>query len=290
MGMDQRSRPVRWRDRVSIDANRMRAGLERTLAGQIVVRIAELNPVERGLALGSKLFTAVIPLAIILSALLSSRDLVATRVVDGFGLTGAGATALRQLLQVPAGETGSSISVIGLLVLVYSLVSFSRALQRVYVDAWRLPPMRSRGIAWGLMWIVAFAVWFSLSTPVSRFLYAHGFRVGAVVLSLALGSILWMVTPFILLGRRVAMHELLPGGIATAVLLVAFNLGSRLYLPHSTTSNVRHYGLVGVTFTILSWLFAFSLTLIASAAIGAVLSERRRGDAATTPPAPGSGS
>jgi membrane protein len=290
MGMDQRSGPVRWRDRVSTDTTRMRAGLERTLPGQIVMRIVELNPVERGLALGSKLFTAVIPLSIILAALLSSRDAVATRVVDGFGLTGAGATALRALLQVPAGETGSSISVIGLLVLVYSLVSFSRALQRVYVDAWRLPPMRSRGIAWGLMWIVAFSVWFSLSTPLSRWLYAHGFTVGALVVSLALGSILWMVTPFILLGRRVAMRELLPGGVATALLLVAFNLGSRLYLPHSTTSNVRRYGLVGVTFTILTWLFAFSLTLIASAAIGAVLSERRRGRAGEPPPAPTSSS
>ena len=263
----------------------MRARVERTLVGQIVVRIFELNPVERGLALGSKLFTAVIPLTIILATLVSSRDAVATRVVEGFGLSGAGAGALRELLRVPAGETGSSISVIGLLVLVYSMVSFSRALQRVYVDAWRLPAMRSQGIAWGLLWIVAFAVWFSLSTPVSRVLHAHGFHVGAVVVSLTLGSILWMVTPFILLGRRVAMRELLPGGIATAVLLVVFNLGSRLYLPHSTTSNVRRYGLVGVTFTILTWLFAFSLTLIATAAIGAVLSERRRGRAAQTPPA-----
>ncbi|HEX3330971.1 MAG TPA: YhjD/YihY/BrkB family envelope integrity protein [Gaiellales bacterium] len=264
----------------------MRARVERTLIGQIVVRIVDLNPVERGLALGSKLFTAVIPLAIIMSALVSSRDVVATRLIEGFGLTGAGAASMRELLRVPAGETGSSISVIGLLVLVYSALSFSRSLQRVYVDAWRLPPMRSQGIAWGLLWIVAFAVWFSLSTPVSRVLHAHGFHVGAIVVSLALGSILWMVTPFILLGRRVAMRELLPGGIATAILLVLFNLGSRLYLPHSTTSNVHRYGLVGVTFTILTWLFAFSLTLIASAAIGAVLSERRRGgDAGTAPPA-----
>lgn len=267
-----------------IDTARVRARAERTLPGQAVVRIVELNPVERGLALGSKLFTAVIPLTIIMAALVSSRDAVATRLVEGFGLTGGGAAALRELLRVPAGETGSSISVIGLLVLVYSALSFSRALQRVYVDAWRLPPMRSEGIAWGLLWIVAFAVWFSLSTPVSRLLHDHGYHVGAVVVSLALGSILWMVTPFILLGRRVAMRALLPGGIATAILLVAFNLGSRLYLPHSTTSNVRRYGLVGVTFTILTWLFAFCLTLIASAAIGAVLSERRRGPAAETPP------
>jgi membrane protein len=264
-----------------IDPAPLRTRLERTLAGQVVLRLAELNPVERGLALGSKLFTAVVPLAIILSSVMSSRDAVATRVIEGFGLTGAGAAALRDLLRVPAGQTGSAISVIGVLVLVYSMLSFSRALQRVYQDAWRLPAMRREGMAWGLLWVVAFAVWFSLSTPISRALHARGLNLGAVVVSVALGSILWMITPFILLGRRIAMRALLPGGVATAVLLVAFNLGSRVYLPRSTTTNVGRYGLVGVTFTILTWLFAFSLTLIASAAIGAVLNERRSGNAQT---------
>jgi len=266
------------------DPARIRARVERTLVGQVFLRLAELNPVERGLALGSKLFTAVVPLAIILSSLMSSRDAVATRLIEGFGLTGAGAAALRELLRVPAGQTGSAISVIGILVLIYSLLSFSRALQRVYQDAWRLPPMHSRGMAWGLLWVVAFAVWFSLSTPISRALHAHGLNLGAAIVSVALGSILWMVTPFILLGRRVAMRALLPGGIATAILLVVFNIGSRVYLPRSTTSNVGRYGLVGVTFTILTWLFAFSLTLIASAAIGAVVSERRSGNTPHEPP------
>jgi len=266
------------------DPARIRARVERTLVGQVFLRLAELNPVERGLALGSKLFTAVVPLAIILSSLMSSRDAVATRLIEGFGLTGAGAAALRELLRVPAGQTGSAISVIGILVLIYSLLSFSRALQRVYQDAWRLPPMHSRGMAWGLLWVVAFAVWFSLSTPISRALHAHGLNLGAAIVSVALGSILWMVTPFILLGRRVAMRALLPGGIATAILLVVFNIGSRVYLPRSTTTNVGRYGLVGVTFTILTWLFAFSLTLIASAAIGAVVSERRSGNTPHEPP------
>jgi membrane protein len=266
------------------DSAGLRARAERTLVGQVLLRLAELNPVERGLALGSKLFTAVVPLAIILSSLMSSRDAVATRLIEGFGLTGAGAAALRELLRVPAGQTGSAISVIGILVLIYSLLSFSRALQRVYQDAWRLPALNARGMAWGLLWVVAFAVWFSLSTPISRALHERGFNLGAVVVSVALGSILWIVTPFILLGRRVAMRELLPGGVATAILLVIFNVGSRVYLPRSTTSNVGRYGLVGVTFTILTWLFAFSLTLIASAAIGAVVSERRSGSTPHEPP------
>jgi membrane protein len=267
-----------------IDAQSARARFERTLPAQLLERLASLNPVERGLAMGSKLFTAVVPLSILVGGLLSSRVAVADRLIEGFGLTGAGRAALLQLFQVPSGEVASGVSVIGVLVLLYSMVSFARTLQRVYEDAWGLPPLRSHGIVWGMVWVVAFAVYFSLSTPLAHLLHDHGLTVTATIVSLAFGTILWMVTPFILLGRRVAPRVLVPGGIATALLLTAFNLGSRVYLPGNITRNVEHYGLVGVTFAILSWLFAFSLTLIVSAACGAVLAERRTDWARPQPP------
>jgi membrane protein len=263
--------------RARIDPVTLRARFDQTLPGRLVERVLELNPIERGLALGSKLFTAVIPLSIILGGILSTPDAVAERLIEGFGLTGAGATALRRLLEVPVGDTRVTINLVGLLVLLYSLLSFAHALQRVYEHAWRLPTLRSRGFLWGGVWVVAFTTYFSLSTPLAHLLNAHGFHVGATLVTLISGSLLWMFTPFILLGRRVRPRVLVPGGIATALLLTAFNLGSRVYLPGSTTTNVQRYGLVGVTLTILTWLFAFSLMLIVSAASGAVLAERRFG-------------
>jgi membrane protein len=256
-------------------ARSLRARFQQTLAGELVRRLERLNPIERGLALGSKLFTTVVPLSILVSALFSTGNVFATRLIEGFGLTGAGAQALRTLFDVPSGQVQAGVSIIGILVVSYSLLSFARALQRVYEDAWQLPPLRTRGVAWGALWMVAFACYFSLSTPIAGVLYRHGFHVGATVSSLVFGSMLWLVTPFILLGRRVPMRVLLPGGIASAVLLSLFNLGSRAYLPHSMSTNIHRYGLVGVTFTILTWLFAFSLTLIVAAATGAVLGERR---------------
>ena len=63
------------------------------------------------------------------------------------------------------------------------------------------------------------------------------------------------------------------GGITTAILLTLFNIGTRVYIPGNMTTNITRYGLVGATFTILSWLFAFSLVLVVSAAAGAVLSD-----------------
>lgn len=253
----------------------VRERLEATLAGKLIERLGELSVLERSLALGSKLFTTVVPLSILVSALLGRRNPLATRLIDGFGLTGAGANAMRSLFDVPSAQVGDAINLIGVLVMGYSLISFAQLLQRIYEAAWHLPPIRSLGVAWGGVWVVAFALYFSLSTPLARLLYQDGFRVSATIVTLIAGSILWLVTPFILLGRRVRFRVLVPGGVASALLLTAFNVGSNVYLPHSMTENVHRYGLVGVIFTLLSWLFLLSLILVVTAACGAVLGERR---------------
>jgi len=252
-----------------IDVRALRKRFKQSVLGRLADRFFELRPIERGLALGSKLFTAVVPAAIIVSGLLSAPHALSNRLVEGLGLTGSGAAAVQQLFQVPQGTAGATINIVGVLVLLYSLVSFARALQRLYEDAWHLPPTRT-GIAWGLVWLVAFSAYFSLSSPVARLLHAHGYTVGAFLVSLIGGAVLWSVTPAILLGRRVPLRALRRGGLTTAVLLTLFNVGTHVYVPHSMTTNVSRYGLVGVTFTILSWLFAFSLVLVASAAAGAV--------------------
>ncbi len=261
---------------VGVNARALRDRFERTLAGRLVDGVLVLNPIERALALGSKLFTAVVPAAILVSALLSSPDALPDRLIDGFRLTGAGAAAVRQLFEVPSGASGATVSIVGVFVLVYSLVSFARSLQRVYEDAWHLPHLRS-GVAWGMVWLVAFAVYFSLTTPVTRLLHHHGLHLSALLVSVIGGAVLWSVTPAILLGRRVPLRALRRGGITTAILLTLFNIGTRIYIPGNMTTNITRYGLVGATFTILSWLFAFSLVLVVSAAAGAVLSDTPAG-------------
>src|SRR4051794_31572795 len=84
-------RPART---VSVTARQVRvavadvvARLERTLAGRFVLRLIELRVVDRALALSSKLFVAVLPLAILSSSILS-KDSFGDELVDRFGLTG----------------------------------------------------------------------------------------------------------------------------------------------------------------------------------------------------------
>src|SRR3954449_12104470 len=75
--------------------------LERTLAGRFVLRLVELRVVDRALALSSKLFVAILPLAILSSSLLSKRSFGEELVVR-FGLSGAGANAARTLFASPS--------------------------------------------------------------------------------------------------------------------------------------------------------------------------------------------
>jgi len=86
-----------------------------------------------------------------------------------------------------------------------------------------------------------------------------------------LGSVIWALTPYILLGGRVRSRRLLATGVLTAVSLTLFAVVSRLYMPAIMSTDARRYGLIGAAFGIVSWLFASSVVLIGSATTGAVL-------------------
>src|SRR5690348_7917271 len=80
-----------------------------------------LQGFDRAVALAGQAFTALIPLLIVYSAIVSKqsgRDF-ADQVVDTFDLTGAAAATVRQAF-APATSVESSVSVLGVFILVFS--------------------------------------------------------------------------------------------------------------------------------------------------------------------------
>jgi len=69
---------------------KLKARFERSFAGEVVAELLRLEVVERSLALASKLFVAVIPLSIIISAVVPGADNFGDKLVDRLGLTGKG--------------------------------------------------------------------------------------------------------------------------------------------------------------------------------------------------------
>ena len=121
---------------------------------RVVNRFQKVAGFDRSIALASGALTAVIPLAIVMSALstqLGGKG-AADRIVDRYGLTGGGAEAVRDIF-APASGTSTSIGILGFLFILIAVLSFSRAVQRLFEQTWELDTLSVRNTFNGLLWI-----------------------------------------------------------------------------------------------------------------------------------------
>lgn len=107
--------------------------------GRCLRTFVAMQGVDRAMVVASQAFTALIPLLMLVSALApaSNRDVVAEAVTRRFGLDGSAAAAVEQVFSSSQQATTGLLS--GLL-LVFSGVSLTRRLQRMYQQAWRVQP------------------------------------------------------------------------------------------------------------------------------------------------------
>ena len=93
----------------------------------------EMQGLDRAMVIASQAFTALIPLIILASALLptENHDSMADAIVRKFALTGDAATAVHTVF-APTGE--ATIGLISILLLVFSGVSLTRRIQRMYLE------------------------------------------------------------------------------------------------------------------------------------------------------------
>jgi membrane protein len=220
--------------------------------------------------MSSQAFTALIPLLLLVGALAPAgrRDVVSSALIGRFRLSGAAADAVRQLF---AHSGGSSIGVLSLLLLLFSCVSLTRRMQRMYQQAWRLgsPPGvgRARNAALGL---TALVVGIGLQYLVHSLVGA--LPSGAVLVApfAALTNLLlWALVPWLLLDRRIGWRRLVPAGVLTAACTSVYGFASTIYMPALLESYSRRYGLFGVTLALIGWLLSISLIVVAATATAA---------------------
>jgi membrane protein len=230
-------------------------------------RFLELEGFDRSMALAGQAFATLLPLMIVFGTVAQgSSEEVADDLIDRLDISGSAADVLRQTVSQPP-ESG--LSVVGGVLLVISALSFTRAMQRLYVRAWRLEPLGLRGNVWGLLWLAVFIAFWSLQPAVVELFEG----VTALVVSLAVSTLLWLSTPWLLVARRISWRRLLPQAFLTAVGMAGLGAGAAIYLPRAVASASSEFGVLGVAFTLLSLLFAFSFVLVVTAAFGASLSD-----------------
>jgi len=247
--------------------------LERSFAGRCTYRFIELEGFDRAVALSSRAFIALIPLAVVASAFTPADASLADRLVERFQLEGDAATAIRQLFTTPSEVRGAATAV-GLVALLITCHSFARLLQRTYERIWRLEPLGVRGAFRGLVWIAGFAAYLAFVVPIRNWLQDLGGAAFYIVVTVGASTVLWAWTPYVLLGGRVPWRRLVPSALLVAIGLAVLTAASVIYMPSTIERSAESYGLIGVTFAFVTWLFVSALVIIAAGVIGAEASDR----------------
>jgi len=234
---------------------------------------------NRSMIIAGQAFTTVIPL-LILTAGITGRARsggMADGIVARFHLSGESASAMRTLFTRPPASTGA-ISVVGLVVLLAALLSLTRSLQRTYEEAWRLRPLGVPGALHGLSAMSLLVIQVIMLTLLGSLLRGVS---GAPVLTPAVRLLalipLWWLLQYLLLSRRVPPRKLLPGAVIAAAGQVVVMVSSAYWMPRVVATDAERYGVIGVTFALISWLIIIALAIVLAAVVGAELAEDQAG-------------
>ncbi len=238
-------------------------------------RLVELEFVDRAVALASLTFTALIPLGVVVGSAVPgiNRNSFADSIVERFDLDDRTAQIVQQAFSPPP-NVQSSLSGLGVFLLVVSALSFTRGLQRAYETAWRLPRLGLRATPSGLVWLAGIIAFLSIFGGLRSAIVDLSRPVVSVIVALTFSCAVWVFTPWVLLSRRVAWRALVPTAVLTAVGMTGLSIAGIIYMPRSIASSAGSYGTIGVAISLVSWFVSAGFILVGCAAVGAVIGER----------------
>src|SRR5262249_23226795 len=209
----------------------IRGWAEQTLPWKVWDRMLETECIDRSIALAGKAFVSFFPLIIVVVAFLPAhlRMSILNAVSHRLGLTGASLGTVKQAF-ASADNIRRATGVLGLVLTVFFASSFTTALRRAYLRAWRRPPggKAAGNYVRGIAWAAAFLVYLALLGG-GRNVLGGGGRIAAfVIVALALSIAIWWFTAWLMLKGQVRLRVLLPSGLITGVGLSAYALSSTL--------------------------------------------------------------
>jgi membrane protein len=249
--------------------------VRRTLPGGIWERMLETEFVDRSVALAGKAFVSFFPLAIVVAAFMPAgvRTSIFATITSRLGLRGE-ALALSKEAFVSADDLRRATGVLGLILTFFFASSFTTALQRIYLRAWRRPRnLKVGSYTRGLIWLAALLVYMTATGTLARAL-GNGLGVGLfIVLVLPLTVGWWWFSAWYLLLGHVRWRVLLPTALITTVALLAYGASASVWMPNMLTGNVKQFGFFGISLALVSWFSGASICLIVGACAGPVLAE-----------------
>jgi membrane protein len=269
--MTGRSRISEARQRIA----RLRTWLERLLIWRVWERMLEIEFVDRSVALAAKAFVSFFPLVIVVAAFVPARIRMSiiSALAARLGLRGD-AFSLVQSSFASSDDIRRATGLLGLVLTIFFATSFTTALRRVYMRAWRRPPHSGvdnywRGVTWLFAILLSLAVLGGLRSAASE---GAGVVVWAVV-ALAVYVGLWWFTAWWLLLGDVRMRVLAPTGVITGIAMAGYGLSASVWMPEVVASNEAQFGFFGVALALVTWFSGAAICILVGACAGPVLAE-----------------
>jgi membrane protein len=249
--------------------------MERLLPWRVWERMLEVEFVDRSVALAGKAFVSFFPLVIVVAAFVPDRirSSIITTVTARLGIEGHALTTAREAL-ASSDDVRKATGVLGLVLTIFYATSFTTALQRVYLRAWRRPPggragAYLRGAAWLLVILAYMAALGAL-----RGALGDGLGLGLfAIFSLAVTSALWWFTAWFLLRGEVRLRVLAPTGVITSVALTGFAVSATIWMPEVVTRNEAQFGFFGIALALVTWFSGAAICVLIGACAGPVMAE-----------------
>jgi membrane protein len=269
MASDEPHERHRWR----VDRERVVRTLTFWLRPEFVLRVVnrfqKVAGFDRSIALASSALTATIPLAIITSAVsshLGGKD-TAERIIERYDLSGGGAEAVKDLFS-PTSGTSTSLGIIGFLFLLVAVLSFTRAVQRLFEQTWELTPLSVRNTFNGMLWIAGLTVYLGLTGVLHAVLGRSRLELTATLLDVPVAAVFLGWSGWVLSAKRIGRDALIPFAVLGSAVLAVYSVGAVVYVPHLFSTYSTRYGVIGAVFAMISALFCVMVVIVGSAAAG----------------------
>jgi membrane protein len=228
---------------------------------------------DRSMTIAAQFFTSVFPILILFATWAGSvrTDTIA----EAMDMPEESRSVLDQAVQA---SSSTGFGVVGVLIVLASATSLSRALTRAYAAIWQLPrPRSSLRSAWRwLAVVVALALSLFVVRGLSQF--ASAIPPGNVwqrVLAFTCDLAIMTLVPWLLLSGALRLRGLLPAALLFAGVMLVVRPASAVWLPHALEASADRYGSIGVAFTYLAWLYVVAFCVLLTAVLGQVIATDR---------------
>jgi membrane protein len=253
----------------------LRTRVERLLLWRVWERMLEIEFIDRSVALAGKAFVSFFPLVIVVAAFVPDRirSAILTAVTARLGIRGDALVLARQAF-ASSDDIRNATGLLGLVLTILFATSFTTALQRTYLRAWRRPPRAGVGAYWrGATWLLVMLVCMALLGGL-RGALGGGLGLGLfAIVSLAVMSGLWWFSAWFLLLGEVRARVLVPTGVITSIALAAYGVSATVWMPGVVTSNEAQFGFFGVALSLVTWFSGAAICVLIGACAGPVLAE-----------------